>query len=535
MGHQGDQDDRRDWRAWLAPAGLDRWSILLVLAVHLSFFPFFPAMHSANELSRLYLAYALVDDHDVEITSKVRRYGDINDKARVALSLFSDKPPGTAFVAAPFIAARRALGGEPDLRADTFLARLAVGILPTLFLLVLLRREMKELGVRAPTRALALVAYGLGTLGFTYSLVYYGHQLTAVLLYAVWFLLRRGPVTPVRAAGAGFLGALCLSTEYQSALYLLPLVVAFAWRTRPLGSGLVAAAAGTVLPLTALLLYHDAAFGHPLKTGYSYVANPFFANVHEQGFMGVLTPRLEPFLNSLGGSSKGLLFYSPFLVLGFLGLVSYARSAGTAGTVVLRYVLVALPLLFVSSMAYWDGGWTVGQRHWTPLVPFLMAPAALLIHRSVAARILAPGLMVASVGVTGLATVVYPHLPQWIANPFHDLTLPLLAGGCLADAWWANAWLAAGIFVAALFLLALAVVSLWPDSLARKAVTVVVLALLPLAWFDGTSRVERLPPGKALAEQRYFVNQCKKAGRWERAVKTPAPRDLQRLRRRLRP
>lgn len=507
-----------------------------MLAVHLSFFPFFPSMHSANELSRLYLAYALVDDYDVEITTKVHRHGNINDKARVAHSLFSDKPPGTAFVATPFIAARRALGGEPDLRADTFLARLAAGILPTLILLILLRREMKELGVGAPTRALVLAAYGLGTLGFTYALVYYGHQLTAVLLYAVWYLLRKGPVPPGRAAAAGFLGGLCLTTEYQSALYLLPLVVVFALRVRPFGPGLATGLAGAALPLTALFLYHDAAFGHPLKTGYSYVANPFFANVHEQGFMGVKTPRLEPFLNSLGGSSKGLLFFSPFLALGFFGLVSYARAATSAGTVVLRYVLVVLPILFVSSMAYWDGGWTVGQRHWTPLVPFLMAPAALLIHRCASARILAPGLMVASVGVTGVATVVYPHLPQWIANPFHDLTLPLLAGGCLADAWWANAWLAAGLFAAAILLLAVAVVSLWPDSMGRKALTVVILALLPLGWYDGTSRVGRLPADKAVAEQRYFVNQCKKAGRWEKEAARPSPpRNLERLRRRLKP
>ena len=426
-----DIDGTRTARGRIAAVGLDRLAILLVFVTQAGVFPFFPGLHSANELSRLYTAYALVDG-DLEIGPSMARFGDIGDKSRVADSYFSDKPPGTAFLAAPGIWLRQALGGDRDPAADLRIARLLTGVLPTLILLVLLRIELSERGVPAPSRALALATYGLGTLGFTYSVLYYGHQLVAVLVYATWFLLRRPEVSPGRAAGVGFLAAACVAAEYQSAVYLLPLAVVFLLRARPLFPAIAAAVAGALPPLAALGAFHAAAFGAPWRTGYSYVANPFFASVHAQGFMGIAAPRLQPFAGSLFPPCKGLFAWSPFLALGFGGLVSYARTARWQDAL-LRVVQVLLPILFVSSMVYWDGGWTVSQRHLTPLVPFLVAPAALWIHRSRTAAAIAPGLAAASVMMTGLATVVFPHLPESWANPFHDLVVPLASGGCFVQ------------------------------------------------------------------------------------------------------
>jgi len=508
-------------REWFRPDAIDRWSIVLVFAVYLSFSPFFPGMHSANEFSRLYLTYALVDEHDIEITAQVRIHGDILDKAKVDGSLFSDKPPGSAFVAAPFIAVRRVLGGEPDLGADMRLARLAAGVLPTLVLLLLLRLEMAGLGISPPTRALVLATYGLGTLGFTYSTVFYGHQLTAVLLYTSWFLLRKRHVRLSRTAIAGFLAGLCVSVEYQSAIFLVPLAVVFVIRTRPLVPGLVTAALGASIPLVALLLYHVAAFGGPFRTGYDFIADPFFSTVHDQGFMGLDMPRIEPVWMSLVSSSKGLLFFSPFMVLGLLGLWPFLRGCGSVLERIQRVALVVLPVLFVGSLVYWDGGWTVGQRHWTPLVPFLMAPAAILIDRSFYARVFAPMLAAISIGATGAATVVYPHLPQWLPNPLHDITLPLLAGGCLSDVWWADPWVAAAVLLTATAVLVVGVVTLWPDRLSRKVLSVVLMAVVPITWYDGTSRIGRLGPEELASEQGYFIGQCRKAGRWEESKILP--------------
>jgi len=515
---------------WRQP---DLLAIGLVFVVQLMVFPHFPGMHSANEWSRLYLAQSLVDRHEVEITASIRAHGDVNDKSRVDDRLYSDKPPGTAFLAAPGLAVRRWLGGAPDMGRDLRLARILVGVLPTLFLLVLLRREMIAFGVSAPSRALVLATYGLGSPAFTYSLLLYGHQLTAVLLFATAFVLRSPRIGPRRAALAGFLGASCLVTEYQSAVYLVPLAIVALVRVRPRVASIAAAVAGTVLPLAALAAYHQAAFGSPFRTGYSFIANPFFASVHAQGFMGVSRPHLAPFVGSLFKPSKGMLFWSPFLALGFAGLVSFARRA-TRGDAVLRGVMVALPIAFVSSMVYWDGGWTVGQRHLTPLVPFLVTPAGLLLDRSRVARLVGPALAAISVMLTGLATVVYPHLPENLVNPFHDLTVPLAAGGCVARTglgFTVPSWVFLGAAAAGFVLLAVYAIHAWPGSLRRQIATALLLALLPLAAFDASSRIGRLPPKRAAHERAYFENQRRLAGRWTAPSRLPPPFRLPRPRR----
>ncbi len=508
----------------------DLLAIGLVFLVHLAVFPHFPGMHSANEWSRLYLAQALVDRGEVEITRSIRERGDINDKSRVGGRYYSDKPPGTAFLAAPGLAVRRALGGGTDMAGDTRLARVLAGVLPTLMLLLLLRREMIDLGVSTASRTLVLAAYGLGSPGFTYAMLFYGHQLTAVLLYATWFALRRAPVGPGRAALAAFLGASCLVVEYQAAVYLVPLVLVALGRVRPRIASFAAALGGALLPLVALGLYHQAAFGSPFKTGYSFVANPFFANVHAQGFMGVSHPKWTNLVGSLFLPSKGMLFWSPFLILGFVGLGAFARRVGR-GDAALRLVLVALPVAFVSSMVYWDGGWTVGQRHLTPLVPFLVAPAGLLLDRSRVARLAGPALAAVSVLLTGLATVIYPHLPEHIPNPFHDLTVPLAAGGCVARTSLGvtfPSWAFLGAAAAGFLLLAVFAIHAWPDRLRRKVATVVLLALVPLAAFDASSRVGRLPAKQAGHERAYFENQCRIAGRWHVAPSVSSPARLPR-------
>jgi hypothetical protein len=405
-------------------------------------------------------------------------------------------------------------------------ARVFACALPTLLLLLLLRIEMKGLGVGAPARALCLATYGLGTLAFPYSILFYGHQPTAVFLYATWFLLR-GPTGPRRAAAVGAVAAACVSIEYQSAVYLLPLAVVFLVRARPLPASIATGLLGAAPVLALTGLYHEAAFGAPWRTGYSYVGSPFFAMVHSQGFLGVKWPQWEAFEGSVWGASKGLLFFSPFLGLGFLGLPSYGRrlrelaaSAGGrwAGDLALRLVMISLPVLFVSSMVYWDGGWTVSQRHLTPLVPFLIAPAAVLVERSLLARAVAPGLAAASVLMIGLPTVTFPHLPEHFANPVHDLTVTLLKGGCLGAPWLA---LAVG---AAFLVLLIAAVSAGIDLLRVKVETVMLLALVPLAWFLATGSIDRVPRREAATRMSTIVYFCKSANLWDDMPKPPEPR-----------
>ena len=90
---------------------------------------------------------------------------------------------------------------------------------------------------------------------------------------------------------------------------------------------------------------------------------------------------------------------------------------------------------FTSSFSYDSWGWTTGPRHLTPLVPFLLLPAALFLewlrartNRAVFGA--AVGLCVASVLVTGLVTFVN-YIPDDVSNPVFALALPLFRDGFL--------------------------------------------------------------------------------------------------------
>lgn len=529
---------------------MDHAAILLVFLIQVVFFPYFPKMNSANELSRLYLTESMVRDGTFEITGMIREFGNINDKSVMrgesvvngrpvkSERFYSDKPPGTAIMALPAVALRHAVAGFTCLRGDMRLARFFVGILPTLLLLGLLRREMEDMGVSPPIRAVAILGYGLGTLAMPYSMTLYGHQPVAVMLYVIWFLLRRRPdgVARIRpetfferhpgarpgspsmwaAAAVGFAAAFCVMTEYQAAVYLVPLAVLFMVRVRPLWKGLAVAVAGAALPLAFIAFYHHEAFGGVLQTSYNHIANPFFAAVHQKGFMGVRYPGWTQFAGSFFLPSKGLFVFSPFLLLGFAGLVSYFRVAGRIDGW-FRAAQILLPALFVSSMIYWDGGWTVGQRHLTPMIPFLVAPAAALMERSRPARNLGIGLVAASIMFTGLATLVYPHLPENIPNPFHDLTIPLFQGGCLSavivgvelPAYWMLIVFGAAV----LTILAVAAVAANRCAACRVA-ALALLVVMPLFWYGWTSRVARLDEKAAAEKRAYFEKQCQAAGRW---------------------
>lgn len=382
------------------------------------FFPYFESIHSANELSRLYLAMALVEDGSVSIDRQRDRLGDIHDTALRDGKRYSDKAPGAAFWAAPALWVYYTIADQPTLRGSMRIARLWVSTIPTAFLLLALLGFLREHLRDDRLRRLLVGVYALGTPATTYSLLLFGHQLSAVLVFGTFLAARRA--RPV----AGALAAAAVCVEYQNALFVLPLAVLYLIRTRfrprPLLLGL-----GAALPFAFVLgAYHQAAFGSPFTTGYSFVAS-HFAEVHAQGLMGVSWPRTEHLALCFVSPSKGLLFWSPVLALGFLGLpLLYGREDGP-----ITGVMVALYSLFVLGMIYPVGGWSVSLRHLTPIAPWLLLPIGLLVARLRHARPVFSGLAACALVLTGISTVVWPHYAEHLRNPFFQIGWPLARDG----------------------------------------------------------------------------------------------------------
>jgi hypothetical protein len=270
-----------------------------------------------------------------------------------------------------------------------------------------------------PDRALAsTLALALGSPFFAYATMFFGHVLAGAFLLGAFALLspafqqdptRGRSSTPGRLLAAGALLGLAVLTELPAVLGAAVLAVYAANRAGQGGRlrALALLAAGALPPLAVLGAYHTAAFGHPLRTGYAHVVYPTFAAGMASGWLGISWPRPAALFGMLMGRSRGLLYLSPVLALGFVGLVRGVRhgllrfiiagpSEGPAPpamssarrsrapldalTVVPLAVVIAFMLLNASYYMWW-GGAALGPRHLVPALPFLAMGLPLAFQR----------------------------------------------------------------------------------------------------------------------------------------------------------
>jgi len=428
-----------------------------LVALYVLVFPYHPGLRSPNELCRLWQTRALVEYGTLDINRALEDFGNVGDLSVKDGRYYPSKAPLLSFAAVPLYALMRAAGGgflhavrEVPL---VFFSRLLLTVLPTLLLLRLVRRFLGVYVSPAVADAVT-VTYALGSLAFSYSLLFMSHQTTAVLLfgafYALWRVARDEWPEPRGYGVAGACAGATVAAEYTGALGVLGLVLyavlGVLWREAParergrrLARGAGLALLGALPFLAGLMLYHQAAFGHPLTSGYKYLNDAAYQPWHLGGFLGIRYPDPRAFALSFVSPLRGLFVLSPFLLLAPPGLLLLAREAqGRAewrAHVWLGTALLAGYTYFTSSFSYDSWGWTTGPRHLTGLVPFLLLPVARVLERLREPGHTAGGgataaLCTASIVFTGVATFV-DYVPDTVSNVFLGLALPLLRAGYL--------------------------------------------------------------------------------------------------------
>ena len=424
-------------------ARLRSCGLLLAIAwLYLYSFPYFPAVHSANELPRVYLTWSMVEEGSFAIDTPVQRWGTTADVSPAHGHLYSNKAPGSSMLAVPaylaLVGAKALLGGgEPTLAEMVWACRVFTGVLPSLLFLILLGRFLGRFA-GPDGRRLAVVGYALGTMAMTYSVLFIAHQLSAVCIGVAYVLIvqvvederdLRWLLVAGAAAGAAPL------VDYQAAFAGVPLAVYLLWKlasARPRRDailGVVYAAAGAAVPIGVLLLYHWRAFGSPFKTGYDF--SQTFAHFHQQGFLGMTELRWEAFVGSTVAPDNGLLFLSPMLLLALPGWIIMFRRGQHAHLAISLSVAV-IYLLFISSINFWRGGWQIGPRYVTAMLPFLLVPVSVALDAATQRwPWRAAGVALVTVGVTiyGLSSGLFPYFPERFENPLYELVLRLIGDG----------------------------------------------------------------------------------------------------------
>jgi hypothetical protein len=422
---------------------------LLVLAAYAWLFPWIPALRSPNELSRLYQARAIVEDHSLAVNRQIARHGPVGDLSVKDGRSYPNKAPGVSLLgAAVYEAVRAARGGREASEAeDLFWLRLLVCMVPGAIAAEVLRRILRRRFDPELSTAGALV-FALGTIFWPYSTLFMSHGPTTAALLACWGAIESAsgfPPRPESAGGsaaarsragswalAGWLAGSAVLLEYTSALALPPLflyALSRARSARGLRGALVAGLSGFVPPILILALYHWAAFGHPLSTGYAHLVNPVFAGWHARGFLGVGAPSLRALAGSFVDPARGLFAWCPFLALGAPGLALLAKR--DRALALLCGAELALYALFTASFTFEAWGWVVGPRHITAACAFLVPPALAAAEwlRERGLGFAAAGLALFGVASMALTMAVCPYLPDDLTNPLWQLVVPLARTG----------------------------------------------------------------------------------------------------------
>jgi hypothetical protein len=416
-----------------------------LVVLSLAYSTMFSGVTAPNERSRIYLAVSLIDAGTIEITHALDRFGSILDVAEHDGRYFSDKPPGSAFLAAALYGSLRVFTEADDWTIDELLNMARRGLMVPLSVVgfFALRRLMRRIGIGRTLADIVAVGWILGSAAFHYSSAFYGHQIVGVTLVMALLLAleaeasvcKNRPAALFLAAGAGASAGLAGLTEYQAgipALFLLLYVT-----SGPLGQsihGVAAFAAGATPFLIGLGAYNTIAFGGPFELSYDHLSSTSLRALHSHGIGGVTSPSGASFQAGVLSLDRGLLPTSPmfvFLVPGAWAIFhrGYARLG------VLLAATTAFYLFLITSSPARFAGWGFGPRLLVPgmgLMAVLVAAGAQHLSKYATGELAFRGTVISGVVYHQLIHAFFPEPPPDATNPLVDLVAALFARDLVA-------------------------------------------------------------------------------------------------------
>jgi hypothetical protein len=411
-----------------------KWALFVLL---FGSYAYFYQAGGWNQNSRFALVRAITNEHTLSIDPFHLATGD---KAFDNGHYYSDKAPGIALTAVPFVAAvrpaLRAFGGDPENYAGiallSYVATVCTAGLFTAIAGVVLFTLCLELGSNDKGALFAAIVFGLGTPIWTLATIFIGHAFSASLLVVAFAAAcRAGDGDWRHGAMVGVCAGWATVSEFPAAVpaaIVALLVVAAVWpleRTRALRT-LGALAAGALAAAAVLMVFQWACFGSPFHLAYS--SEQGYVGM-QQGIYGVNVPKTIRLRRILFGDYRGLFPLAPILALAPIGFAFVRRRlvALAALAIAVYYVLLN------ASYAYWEGGWSYGPRHAAPAIPFLCIGVAALW--TALPRLLRPFLALLGaygIAITLVAVSTMPLPPNNIRRPVAELLWPAFVDGDLA-------------------------------------------------------------------------------------------------------
>jgi len=178
------------------------------------------------------------------------------------------------------------------------------------------------------------------------------------------------------------LAGVCLgiaTTAHITAILFVPFFFVYAlypyWRSpgkSPVLSAALCFSCGLGVVLALLGYYNYFRFGNPLETGRG--VDP--SAVMQFGY-GVFTSPIQGIYGLVFSSNKGLLLFSPVVVVALLAWPRLNRLHPFLSRVLVA--AIAFRIVFIASRSDWHGGFSLGPRYLLMLLPYLCLPLVLLV------------------------------------------------------------------------------------------------------------------------------------------------------------
>lgn len=357
-----------------------KFYILLFFILLLPYSYFFHWIGGWNESSRLDLVYSIVERHTLNIDAYHENTGD---KAFYKGHYYTEKAPGLSFFAVPvyiFIKAAVLIFKLPisfafpnSLTIFYLLTLICIGVPSALLGIIFYKFTGYFTNNRKFQLAVAL-SYSLATMAFPYATLFVGHQFSAALGFAAFFIAFRMKQKKCedwkQLMLVGFVSGYAIISEYPMAIVAAALFFytsAFLKSKKNIAFFIL----GALPPILLLIYYNYKCVGNPFIPTYKYlVFIPEFEGA-KKGLFGIGNFSFRSLYGITFGPYRGLFRTSPILLLSMPGFY-YLFKKREYRPEYYFYLFVASAFVFMNSSYYaWDGGATMGPRHIIPALPFI--------------------------------------------------------------------------------------------------------------------------------------------------------------------
>ncbi len=366
----------------------------LFVIVSSIYFATLSGITSSNDGSHYALVRAMVDRGSFEI-SPFLAFTEHQDFAERGELRFSDRPPGTALIAAPLYALGylaptppAPLPSKHDAENPRLLYAVLAAPLSAAGAVAICYLTLRQRLQRSESSALLIaIALALGTISWKYGSVLYSHAVGMLVVWAAFAItlrLEQRPLSGQRwwlALGA-VLGFAPL-VEYTNLVFMgllggYSLSILARLRRGPAGrhavGSLAALAAGAAVPMGALLAYNTLNFGGPFELSTFNVDTTRWPQ--NAGLAADFATPLRvglPAMLIYGQNNQGLFLLTPFSLLSFAGLVPMWR-ANRRHTLLTVGLFMAMLLLFAKSTTF--NPLTNDGRYLAPFIGLWLIPTA---------------------------------------------------------------------------------------------------------------------------------------------------------------